>query len=101
MMLRSCIRMEIPKLNVKVKENEVKVENTLSIKPISNDLVSQVSDQLMLDLPIAKIEDEGNFLLNFKPLSLFDSLEEEYAKVKDFDFNKVDVKDISKFVRVL
>ena len=89
--------MEIPKLNVKAKEHEFRLETHKLA-------VSQIQEGLMPEVPIKKMDSnfipkEDNFLLTLKPLDLFDSLDKEYAKVKDFDFSKIDVKDIKKHIR--
>ena len=95
--LKKLIKMEIPELNVKIKENEVKVERAA---------LKVAHHELMPDLPIKRMDSnfkdmpqESDCFLTLKPLDLFDSLEKEYKKVKDFDFSKINVKDIRKHIK--
>jgi len=89
--------MEI-KTSIKPIENQVKLEKPQISLPKANNL---------LETPLVKnpelnfqtLPDNPNFMMELKPLQLFDNLEKEYSKVKDFDFKKVDVKDVSEFVK--
>jgi hypothetical protein len=39
-----------------------------------------------------------NFMMKIQPSQLFNNLEEEYSKVKNFNFRNVDVEKIKKHV---
>jgi hypothetical protein len=85
--------MEIKRSKLGVEEGIVKVEDSKLSNPfIHNDLVSK-------DLHFMKMPDfNDNFMMKIQPSQLFDNLEEEYSKVKDFNFRNVDVEKIKKHV---
>ena len=52
-------------------------------------------DTLIKSLPI-RIEHP---LTDLEPLKVFEHLEEEYNKVKEFSFGRIETKDIERFVK--
>ena len=96
--------MEIPKLNVGIEEGKIK-KSKLDVDTEHNKSGSELIESpsiKQLDLNFKPgLEEMPSFLLTLQPLDFFNSLEEEYGKVKDFDFRKVDVEEIKKHIRTL
>ncbi len=94
--------MEIERPSIKIEESKIK-ESRLSINPKYKELNSELIEKRFIegaDFSFKEILNDGfHPLLTIQPLQLFDSLEKEYGKVKDFDFSKVDVEDIRKHIR--
>lgn len=90
--------MEIIKPKVKVSENKVEVEEPkLKVSSIGHDFIEKKSiegpEMTFKEMP------DNSPLLKLNHLELFDDLEKEYAKVKDFDFKKLKINDIEKHIR--
>ena len=96
--------MEIERPSIKIEESKIK-ESRLNINPKYKELNSELIEKQPIEgaeLTFKEILNDGSHpLLTIQPLQLFDSLEKEYGKVKDFDFSKIDVEDIKKYIKNL
>ena len=84
--------MEIKKTELRVKGREVNIEKPkLDLPSMSHEFIEKNKIKGP-ELTFTELPDIP--LLKLNHLELFDNLEEEYAKVKDFDFKKLDIKDM-------
>ncbi|MEA2037389.1 MAG: hypothetical protein U9O94_07800 [Nanoarchaeota archaeon] len=95
--------MEIQKPSTKAEENKIRIPELHTVhwnNELNSELIQGISikgpDFAFKDM----LEETPNFL-TLGPSDLFNSIEEEYQKVKDFDFKKLDIKDIKKHIKSL
>ncbi|MBU0628535.1 MAG: hypothetical protein KKC75_05060 [Nanoarchaeota archaeon] len=93
--------MEMNKLSIKDEIKMVARDETRLSSELHPELFHEMSvngeEPRLGNIP----EDKEHVMLNLRPDEMFNNLEEEYNKVKDFDFSKVDVKEIRKHIKTL
>ena len=96
--------MEILKLNVGIEEKKLetpKQDLNGEHNGLNNELIKDISIK-GLDINFKdRLEERSGFLLTLQPWDLSNYLEKEYAKVKDFDFSRIDIKDIKNHIKNL
>ena len=94
--------MEIKKLSVKDEVKIVEREETVLSSELHPELFHELSvkgEELVLSR-IPEVTDD-NMMLNLRPDEIFNQIEEEYNKVKEFDFSRIDIKEIRKHIKSL
>lgn len=93
--------MEIKKLSIKDEVKIIEREETRLNSELHQELFHEMSvtgeDPILNRIP----EVTERIMLELRPDEIFDHIEEEYNKVKDFDFSKIDVKEIRKHIKNL
>ena len=86
-----------PTLEIEDKLEQLKVRILELHQDLSQEPSIKERDIALKELTIS----QEHQLINLQPLTLFNDLEQEYNKVKDFNFSKLEVKDISKNIKTL
>jgi len=86
-----------PTLEIEDKLEQLKVRILELHQDLSQEPSIKERDIALKELTIS----QEHPLINLQPLTLFNDLEQEYNKVKDFNFSKLEVKDISKNIKTL
>lgn len=91
--------MEIERPTIKIEENKI-TGPKLNINPKYKELNSELIEKRFIEGADSSfkgtLEHNEHSLLTIQPLQLFNYLEKEYGKVKDFDFSRIDVKDLKR-----